>query len=53
MHAIINGFYYGVDKLLQIGADVNLFDDIDFAIMLDLQLSKLQYLRLRYGLMLH
>ncbi|UCM86224.1 MAG: ankyrin repeat domain-containing protein [Rickettsia endosymbiont of Culicoides impunctatus] len=26
MHAIINGFYYGVDKLLQKGADVNLID---------------------------
>lgn len=26
MHAIINGFYYGVDKLLQRGADVNLID---------------------------
>lgn len=27
MHAIINGFYYGVDKLLQRGADVNIIDN--------------------------
>ncbi|MCC8483024.1 MAG: ankyrin repeat domain-containing protein [Rickettsia endosymbiont of Labidopullus appendiculatus] len=27
MHAIINGFYSGVDKLLQRGADVNLIDN--------------------------
>lgn len=27
MHAIINGFYYGVDKLLQKGANVNLLDN--------------------------
>lgn len=26
MHSIINGFYYGVDKLLQMGANVNLVD---------------------------
>lgn len=27
MHAIINGFYYGVEKLLAAGADVNLSDN--------------------------
>ncbi|WP_342268243.1 hypothetical protein [Candidatus Tisiphia endosymbiont of Empis tessellata] len=27
MHAIINGFYYGVEKLLQKGANVNLLDN--------------------------
>jgi ankyrin repeat protein len=26
MHAIINGFHYGVDKLLQMGANVNIVD---------------------------
>ena len=27
MHAAMNGFYYGVDKLLKLGADVNIVDN--------------------------
>jgi serine/threonine-protein phosphatase 6 regulatory ankyrin repeat subunit B len=46
MHAIINGFYYGVDKLLQRGADVNLIDKQSAdALIYCAQISHIKYIK--------
>lgn len=46
MHAIINGFYYGVDKLLQRGADVNLIDKQSAnALIYCAQISHIKYMK--------
>ncbi|WP_375333842.1 ankyrin repeat domain-containing protein [Candidatus Tisiphia endosymbiont of Xenochironomus xenolabis] len=46
MYAVINGFYYGVDKLLQKGADVNLVDKQDAnALIYCVQIPHIKYIK--------